>query len=202
MMIIRVLLAMGLGSVFLTSAVPKMRHPKNFMLAVIEYRILPFTLSRLFALILPALELLIALLLVTGTFVRFAALAYAFLMLSFVIGVSVNIRRGRDLRCHCFGSNHKRTITASLVMQDLLLCMSAFLLAVLTPSWWVSEQWSFMRYVGLAPFAALLLLGTFSVILSMVLGSTKVISSRAKLIHSSQKLVPIRARASHQGDLR
>ena len=201
MIILHALLALGLGGVFLASAVPKMRHPKNFMLAVIDYRILPFTLSRLFALILPALELLIALLLVTGTFVRLVALAYALLMFSFVIGVSVNLGRGRDLSCHCFGSHHKRKITASLVMQDLLLCMSAFLLAALSSSWWASEQWSFTRYIGLAPFAALLLLGTFSVILSIVLGSTKVISSRARLIPSSRKLAPMRARASHQGDL-
>ncbi len=202
MTIIRVLLALGLGSVFLASAVPKMRHPKNFMLAVIEYRVLPFTLSRLFALILPALELLIALLLVSGSFVRFAALSYALLMLIFVTGVSVNLRRGRDLNCHCFGSHHKRKITAGLVALDLLLCMSALLLVALTPSWWGSEQWSFMLYIGLAPFAALLLLGTFSVILSLVLGSTKLIPSRAKLMPLPRKLVPIRARIPYQGDLR
>lgn len=202
MMIIRILLALGLGGVFLASAMPKMRHPKNFMLAVIEYRILPFTFSRLFALILPGLELLIALLLITGTLVRLAAFSYALLMLSFVIGVSVNLRRGRDMRCHCFGSSHTRKITASLVAQDLLLCMSAFLLAVLTPSWWGSEQWSFTRYIGLAPFGALLLLGTFSVILGMVLGSPKVISSRVRFIPSPRKFVPTRGRTSRQGGLR
>ena len=202
MVILRVLLAIGLSSVFLTSALPKMRNPKNFQLAVIEYRMLPFLFSRLLALILPALELLIALLLLTGTFVRLAALSYAILILSFLIAISVNLRRGRDLRCHCFGTKSKRKISAKLVVQDVLLFVSALLLAALTPSWWGSEQWSIMPHDGLVPFAVFLLLGVFSVILSLVLGSTKVISNIAKFIPLLKTFALTKTSASQRGGLR
>lgn len=169
------------------------------MLVVIDYRILPFTLSCLFALALPTLEFWIALLLLTGTLVRFAAFAYAFLLLSFIVGVSVNLKRGRDLNCHCFGSKSKRKIGASLLMQDVLLWISACLLATLTPSWWTSEPWSFTQHAGLTPLAVPLILTAFSAILSIVLGSADLTSRITKLIPSLRKLAPIRARASHQG---
>ena len=38
---IEVLLSAVLGISFLAAAVPKLRHPKGFVLAVLEYRVLP-----------------------------------------------------------------------------------------------------------------------------------------------------------------
>ena len=59
-----------LGIIFLTSAVPKLRHPKGFVLAVLEYRVLPPRLSWYYARLVPPLEFLLALLLLSGTAVR------------------------------------------------------------------------------------------------------------------------------------
>jgi hypothetical protein len=38
---IEAILSVLLGVIFLTSALPKLRHPRGFVLAVLEYRVLP-----------------------------------------------------------------------------------------------------------------------------------------------------------------
>src|SRR5207302_4809717 len=98
-----ILLSIALGIVFLAAAVPKLRHPRGFVLAVLEYRVLPARLSRFYARLVPSLELLLALLLLTGTAVRSAAAITSVLLFSFIAAVGINLIRGRDLDCHCFG---------------------------------------------------------------------------------------------------
>ncbi len=145
----QVLLSIGLSIVFLTSAVPKLRHPKGFILAVLEYRILPVRLSWWYARVLPPLELLLALLLLSGTAVRLAASVVSLLLLSFMIAVGINMARGRNLDCHCFGKARKRTIGWGLLLQDGALLGAAFVLAIITRSWIALEPWSIFRLSGL-----------------------------------------------------
>jgi len=92
-----------LGVVFVVAAVPKLRRPKTFTLAVMEYRVLPPVFSRLFARTVPPFELLLGTFFLTGTAVRLAAVATAFLLSSFLIGILVNLARGRQVDCNCFG---------------------------------------------------------------------------------------------------
>src|ERR1051326_5840946 len=98
-MTMEILLCSALGILFLVSALPKLHHPKGFMLAVLEYRVLPPRLSRFYARLVPPLEFFLALLLLTGTAVRSAAAVTSVLLLSFIIGASINRARGRDLDC-------------------------------------------------------------------------------------------------------
>ncbi len=129
---IEVLLSAVLGSVFLASAVPKLRHPKGFILAVLEYRVLPPQLGWFYARLIPPLELLLALLLLTGTAVRVAAVLVSMLLLSFIVAVSINLARGRDLDCHCFGHTRKQPIGWRLLLQDAVLFGAAIALVLLT----------------------------------------------------------------------
>ena len=80
---VQVFLSMALALIFLASAVPKLLHPRGFILAVLEYRVLPPRLGRVYARLLPPLELLLALLLLSGTSVRLAAIGQSVLLLSF-----------------------------------------------------------------------------------------------------------------------
>src|SRR5205807_7414868 len=95
--VMEVVLSAVLGIIFLASAVPKLRHPKGFVLAVLEYRVLPPRLSWFYARLVPPLEFLLALLLLTGTAVRSAAVVMSMLLLSFIAAVGINLTRGRDL---------------------------------------------------------------------------------------------------------
>src|SRR5947209_4134985 len=117
MSIMEVILSAMLGIIFLTSAVPKLRHPKGFVLAVLEYRVLPPRLSWYYARLVPPLEFLLALLLLTGTAVRFAAAILSMLLLSFIAAVAINLARGRNLDCHCFGKPTTRPIGWRLLLH-------------------------------------------------------------------------------------
>ena len=147
----QVLLSTALGIIFLASAVPKLHHPKGFVLAVLEYRILPPRLSWFYARLLPPLEFLLALLLLTGTAVRSAAALMSVLLLSFIAAVGINLTRGRDLDCHCFGKATRRPIGIGwrLLLQDGALLSAALAVAALTREWVAPEPWSVFRLLGL-----------------------------------------------------
>ncbi len=148
-MIIEVLLSTALGIIFLASAIPKLRHPKGFVLAVLEYRVLPPHLSRFYAYLIPSLEFLTALLLLTGTAVRSAAVILSLLLLSFIAAVGINLARGRDLDCHCFGKATRRPIGWRLLLQDGVLLGAAIAIAVVASEWVALEPWSVLRLSGL-----------------------------------------------------
>lgn len=137
-------LSLLLGGVFLAAALPKLRHPKGFLLTVLEYRLLPEGASRLYARLLPPLELLVALLLFAGVAARLTALLLALLTVSFLIGVGVNVARGRDLDCGCFGQGKgaSRRIGPGVLLQDAGLLAAALVLAATTPQWLGAAPWS------------------------------------------------------------
>ncbi len=148
-MSMEVILSTALAITFLASAVPKLRHPKGFVLAVLEYRVLPPRLSWFYARLIPPLEFLLALLLLTGTAVRSAAAVVSLLLLSFIAAVGINLARGRDLDCHCFGKAIRRPIGWRLLLQDGALLGAAMALAVVTNEWVAPEPWSVFRLFGL-----------------------------------------------------
>jgi len=143
------LLGIVLGAVFVTAAVPKLRRPKTFVLAVMEYRVLPPFFSRQFARIAPSLELLLGMLLLTGTAVRLAAVAAVLLLTSFLIAILVNLARGRRVECNCFGSRSRRETGWGLVFQDLALAGSSLILLTLSPAWLKLSQSSLFRVIGM-----------------------------------------------------
>jgi uncharacterized membrane protein YphA (DoxX/SURF4 family) len=144
-----VLLSTALGVIFLASAVPKLRHPRGFILAVLEYRVLPPSLSWFYARLVPPLEFLAALLLLSGIAVRSAAVVLLPLLLSFIVAVGINLARGRDLDCHCFGKATSRPIGWRLLLQDGVLLGAAIALSIVTSEWVAPEPWSVFRLSGL-----------------------------------------------------
>ncbi|HLX56643.1 MAG TPA: MauE/DoxX family redox-associated membrane protein [Ktedonobacteraceae bacterium] len=144
-----VLLSIALGIIFLATAVPKLRHPRGFVLAVLEYRVLPPRLSWFYGRLVPPLEFMLALLLFTGTAVRSAAFLISLLLLSFIFAAGINLARGRDLDCHCFGKATRRPLGWGLLLQDGALLGASMTLAVVTRQWVALESWSVLRLSGL-----------------------------------------------------
>jgi len=151
MLAVEIGLSVVLGITFLVAAVPKLRHPKGFAVAVLAYDVLPPRLGQLYAWLVPPLELLVALLLLSGTAVRFAGAATAFLLLNFIIAVGINMARGRDLDCHCFGTVARRQIGRGLLLQDGALLCAAIAVTIIARTWVTVESWSPLGLVGLAP---------------------------------------------------
>jgi len=130
----------GIGAVFLWSAVPKMRHPRGFAVTVLTYEVLPATLSLMVARFLPVLELLIGLLLITGTLTRVAGMATSLLLCGFLAAVSVNVVRGRKIDCGCFG--RERSIGPKLLVQDGALLLIAVVVSSSSSGWVALAPWS------------------------------------------------------------
>lgn len=153
-MLITALMALAaacLGLVFLGSAVPKLRHPKGFLLTVLAYEALPIAFSRMFAWMLPVAKLLCAILLLCGVATRIAAIIAACLLTSFLYAICLNLARGRSLECHCFGSSSHRRISPGLAAQDFALLGLAIGLVVVNGGWWSLEPWSVFRLPYLLP---------------------------------------------------
>jgi putative oxidoreductase len=147
--ILKLLVSTGMGALLLASTIPKLRHPKGFVLAVLEYRVLPPLVSRFYARLVPPLELLLALLFLTGTAVRSAAVVTSLLLLTFVVAISVNVARGRDLDCHCFGTAAMQPIGWRLLLQDSVLLCVAAVVAASTTAFLEPEPWSVFRLSGM-----------------------------------------------------
>ena len=147
---IQISLSVVLGIGFLVAAVPKLRHPRGFVLSVLEYRVLPYRSSWLYARLLPPLECLLALLLLSGTAVRSAAVVLALLLLSFIAAIGVNMARGREFDCHCFGKARGKPIGWGTLLRDAALFCAAIVLAAFAGQWIAPESWSVFRFAGLA----------------------------------------------------
>jgi Methylamine utilisation protein MauE len=94
---------LALGAVFLAAAWTKLRRPRLFVSAVRGYRLLPNAWVRVAAWSFIAVEAFVAVALLTGWQVSIGLpLAVASLLL-FLAAVIIALRRGRPIRCGCFG---------------------------------------------------------------------------------------------------
>lgn len=92
-----------LGGVFLTSGLGKLSDRSGTISQVIAYDVLPKPLARIYGRFLPWAELVLAGSLLAGLWTRYAAVGLGLLLLSFAIAVGVNLARGRQMECGCFG---------------------------------------------------------------------------------------------------
>jgi Methylamine utilisation protein MauE len=115
--------AFSVALTFGASAVAKLRDPAGFAEGVIRYGILPPRIARLTSLVIIGLELVVAVGFASGFFLELASLLALGLLVAFASGVALNLRRGRELPCMCFGSRSADPISAwSVVRVGLLAC--------------------------------------------------------------------------------
>lgn len=72
-------------------------------LAILAYRVFPPDWAPFLGWAMPALEILLAILLLVGLFTRWAALLSGLLMLGFIAGIASVWIRGYSIDCGCFG---------------------------------------------------------------------------------------------------
>lgn len=125
-----------LGLTFLAAAWPKLMDPPGFAKAIWAYQLVPATLLNPMALVLPWLELVCALALLAGVWVRAATLWVGALLLAFCLALAVNLARHHPVDCGCFGAAAPKTEAQRLsdmrwvLLRDLgLLLLAAQLLA-------------------------------------------------------------------------
>ena len=123
---------MVLAATFLLSGVAKVRDAAGAVEGALEYRLLPEQLVRLLAPMLPAAEIALGIVLLTGVASRGAAVASAALVAIFTVAVGVNLRRGRRIACHCFGASSRERIGRSTLLRLAVIGVAAAVLATFT----------------------------------------------------------------------
>jgi putative oxidoreductase len=123
-----------IGGVFAYAAFDKVLNPAAFAMAVRGYKLIPFSLSNLFALALSWSELFAAIMLILGILTRKAAGAVFILLIVFIAAISAVMVRGMVIDCGCFGEGGSHTSWILLVRNALML-FGAFLIIRYNDGW-------------------------------------------------------------------
>lgn len=147
---VQLLLRLTLGGLLSLAAFTKLADREGFQTAVSEYRVLPSALERPFATTLPFVELTLGVLLLTGLGTMIAASLAIPVFLSFSMAIGVNMMRGRDLDCHCFGSVQSEPIGWPAIIRSSALLVIAVIVAIGASRFGAVES-LFMSSEGLPP---------------------------------------------------
>lgn len=123
-----------IGGVFAYAAFEKVLHPGAFAIAVRGYKLIPFSLSNLFAIAVSWSELVAAVFLILGILTRKAASAIFLLLIVFIAAISTVLVRGMVIDCGCFGEGGANTSWLLLVRNSLLL-LGCFLVIRYNDGW-------------------------------------------------------------------
>jgi rhodanese-related sulfurtransferase len=125
----KIIIRLVLGGILLYASIGKVTHAEEFATAMANYRMLPSSLIFLSSLIIPWLELILGILLVTGIYPSTSAFMTAVLFLVFTVATAQAIVRGIDISCGCFdlsGSGGK--IDSITLVRNLLLFSGAIII--------------------------------------------------------------------------
>jgi uncharacterized membrane protein YphA (DoxX/SURF4 family) len=114
-----------LAGTFAVAAVPKLLDPAAFATSIANYHLVPDAVATALASVLPMIELIVALALVTGVQARGAAVTAAGMLVVFALAMTQAIVRGINLDCGCFGSAAAAEVGWGSVLRNVgltLLC--------------------------------------------------------------------------------
>jgi len=119
---------------FLTAAWGKLKHFDEFVGLVARYKLTPYALARSAAFLIVGLELIAALSLLTGFFLRIGAGLAVALLAGFAFAMLAAWLRGeRELDCGCFQSALRQRVEPALIVRNFLL-IALVLPAMLPPT--------------------------------------------------------------------
>ena len=121
-----------LSSVFLFSGLAKIGGRAEFESAVTNYRILPTNVSTIVAYALPPVEVLGAVALVLGVGTRIVAIGVTVLLAAFTFALVLNLVRGREMDCGCFGEVSPRQLDWTSVARNVVLVVLSVMVPVAT----------------------------------------------------------------------
>lgn len=121
-------LRMGLGGLFIASAVAKFQHPELFIDAVLSYDLLPESLARFYGTVLPWVELFVGFSLILGIFSMFAAGISAAMTVSFIIANIYSMFHPGADACGCLGQLVNLSHPAALAIDFAMLAAAGLLL--------------------------------------------------------------------------
>lgn len=125
--------ALAIAVLLASAATHKVRAPARFARQLADYQLLPASLVRPVARLVPLLELAIAFALLVPVSRGWAALSAASLLALYAAAIGINLWRGRrDIDCGCAGPDQAQPLRPVLLLRNSVLVVLA-LLASVTP---------------------------------------------------------------------
>ena len=173
-----------LAGYLLPAAWSKLRHRAHFQLGLAAYHLLPAWAIRPISIVLPITELLLGIGLLSGVGLALASYATALLLMVFIVAVTINLRRGREIACACTGVADDQRISWGLVARNTLLVGAAAWLgwnSAASLTWMVSrETWaSTLLLISHTPSLVVLVFTTLSMVVTLRLIESSVALSKS-----------------------
>jgi len=108
------------GGIFTWAGLLKIIDPHGFAQSIANYNIFPQGMSLFLALVLPWIEVICGIFLISGIFRKASTIIISGSLAIFLILIAVSILRGLDIDCGCFG-NLGRKVDYKLILLDSLL---------------------------------------------------------------------------------
>ncbi len=113
-----------LGGVFIWAGIVKITNPIGFAQDIANYQVFPQSISFFLALILPWIEVICGVFVLTGLFLRSSSFFLSGLLAGFLVLIVVTMIRGIDVECGCFGSLGRQVDYKLLITDSALLFFS------------------------------------------------------------------------------
>lgn len=127
-------LRLVIAGTFIRAGAAKLPDRREFRLAIENYQILPASLVPAAAVMVPAAEITVGLLLLLGVFPAESAAVLAALLLCFSAGIAINLARGRVFDCGCDSSVAPKAISWQHVAVNTVLAACAIAIAIAPPA--------------------------------------------------------------------
>jgi putative oxidoreductase len=143
-------LAFGLriyvGCFFIYASVSKIPFPAQFAEAIADYRLLPYAVLNLGAVILPWIEFVTGLFLIIGFRARASVILVGLMLIMFDVMILINMYWGAPITCGCYDTVGEpigwKKISENALM--LLFAVQIYLFDRLT----ISSKWGFITNTG------------------------------------------------------
>jgi len=119
---------MLLGGIFLVSSLGKLVDIERYSVDVLyTFGVLPMVLNRPFGLVMPFIELGVALGLLFGLFTRLSALGSGLMSIAFFVVKAIVLAQGREIDCGCFGAVIE-TLASVTIYLDIPMMIFSFII--------------------------------------------------------------------------
>ena len=118
------------GFLFILVGVGKIADPQLFAKEIANYRILPEFLVNITAIVLPWIELVSGLLLISGIRLKANAVIIGSMLLMFNIFVISAWARGLNINCGCYSNIAEQTVGLAKVLENIGLLILTFLIFI------------------------------------------------------------------------
>ncbi|MBK8981502.1 MAG: DoxX family membrane protein [Ignavibacteria bacterium] len=126
------LLRLILGVVFIYASLDKLYNQEEFSRAIYNYKFFPEIFINIFAIVVPYLEIICGILIITGIYLRGSSLIITLMLFFFIIALTQAYIRGLDISCGCFSLEtvSNKSDILQRIIEDILLIIASIIVFI------------------------------------------------------------------------